>query len=133
MPRLVPRERKPSAKLQAAEVDNKVTYFKKAAKKKQLSITLPDEELDVTPARKKQKKDKPTGLSLRFEPSSDRERGAVVYDLELLKQKKHQRAAKEHARVPLCDVPDEVLVAECARRNLRVHGTKSPPLTAKAV
>ena len=28
----------------------------------------------------------------------------------------------KHAKTCLADVPDEVLVAECARRNLRVHG-----------
>jgi len=47
---------------------------------------------------------------------------AVIYDLELLKEDEHQRRTIEHKHTRLMDVPDEVLVAECARRNLRIHG-----------
>ena len=100
MPRLVPRERKPSAKLVEATDNNAVTMFKGKpgeAKNKAPGLNIiVDDPPHTTPARpaKKQKKNAPKRT--RFELPHD---AAIVYDLELLKQKKHQRAAKEHARV----------------------------------
>jgi len=114
------------AMLEDFEANSKATETAKKEAKKEGKEAKTNEGKDDNAAKadpSDAKKGRPkAGSASTFAKRKTKQRVDLTFDSEFLLQPRQQRLANDHARVPLSEVPDEALAAECARRKMQICG-----------